>query len=221
MAAEARPEYSYIVRKKGSLKSRLVRATSVCFAVGKGVVYVVGLAVVLALTIGIASEALAGNGDPFRLGRSNTASNVTKLIKSGVGPALDISVDRGPPLKVDSDELVTDLNADEVDGRSFECPAGMIFHEAACIEATARGPASYHPASSDCRDEGRRLPTPAELQTFRTRSGHDFTGSYELPVEEDMTDSSFNAVIVEPSSGQHNLTPVGSIWKYRCVASPT
>lgn len=182
--------------------------------------FVVGLTVVLAMTIGIASEALAGNGDPFRLGRPNTASNVTKLIKSGAGPALDLSVDRGAPLKVDSDERVTDLNADEVDGQSLECPAGTIFHEAACIEATARGPASYSTASPDCRDEGRRLPTAAELQTFRNRSGHDFTGSYELTVEQDLTDSTTLVVIVEPSSGQLNHTPFGGICKYRCVASP-
>lgn len=203
------------------MKTVLTRAFSVCFVVGKGLVFAVGLAVVLGLTIGIATEALAGNGDPFRLGRSNTAGNVTKLIKNGAGPALDISVDRGAPLEVDSDERVDRLNVDRVDGQSLECPAGTIFHEAACIESTARGPASYSTASPDCLDEGRRLPTPAELQTFRRRSGHDFTGTFELTVEQDLTDSTAFVVVVQGSSGSYNHTPYGGIWKYRCVASPS
>jgi hypothetical protein len=82
----------------------------------RGTSMVLGLAVMLALVIGVASMALAGNGDPFTLGQSNLASKVSKLIKSGRGPALELRVDSGTPLKVNSDTKVNNLNADELDG---------------------------------------------------------------------------------------------------------
>lgn len=84
--------------------------------VGKATTFTIGLAVIVALTVGVATTALAGNGDPFKLGKSNTASKVSKLIKSGAGPALQLQVDSGAPLAVNSDEKVTNLNADSVDG---------------------------------------------------------------------------------------------------------
>lgn len=86
--------------------------------VGRATVFLLGLAVILAAVMGMASMALAANGKPFILGKSNIATKVSKLAKSGVGPALDLRVDSGPPLAVNSDERVANLNADEVDGKS-------------------------------------------------------------------------------------------------------
>jgi hypothetical protein len=84
---------------------------------GKATTFTVGLAVILALTVGFATTVLAANGNPFVLGKSNTATKVSKLIKSGVGPALELQVGSGAPLKVNSETKVDKLNADTVDGR--------------------------------------------------------------------------------------------------------
>jgi hypothetical protein len=49
--------------------------------VGKATTFTISLEVIVALTVGLVTTALAGNGDPFKLGKSNTASKVSKLIK--------------------------------------------------------------------------------------------------------------------------------------------
>jgi hypothetical protein len=87
--------------------------------VGRATVFLIGLAVILALLFGAASTALGTNGKPFLLGKRNGATNVSTLIKRGVGPALNLKVRDGqPPLAVDSSRKVANLNADEVDGLS-------------------------------------------------------------------------------------------------------
>jgi hypothetical protein len=87
--------------------------------VGRATIFLVGLAVILALLFGVASAALGANGNPLILGKAaNTASKITGLVKSGAGPALRLKVDSGPPLAVTSSEQVPNLNADYVDGRS-------------------------------------------------------------------------------------------------------
>jgi hypothetical protein len=87
--------------------------------VGKATVFLVGLAVILALVFGAATAALGANGKPLILGKAaNAASKVTGLVKRGAGPALSLKVDSGPPLSVNSGEQVPNLNADLVDGRS-------------------------------------------------------------------------------------------------------
>ena len=75
------------------------------------------LAVVAALTLALASAALGADGDFFRIGQSNFASSVSKLIKTGAGPALDLQVGSGPPLKVNSSAKVVNLNADRLDDK--------------------------------------------------------------------------------------------------------
>lgn len=52
--------------------------------VGRATVFMVGLAVILAVVFGVASMAFAGNGDAFKLGRNNTASALSKRITNGV-----------------------------------------------------------------------------------------------------------------------------------------
>jgi hypothetical protein len=103
--------------------------------VGRVTTYVVGLAVVLSLTVSVTTTALAGTGVGaiFNLGQLNTVGAVSKLVGSVAGPslqidnnstgkgatALDLQTEAGrPPMKVDSDERVVNLNADEVDGKS-------------------------------------------------------------------------------------------------------
>ncbi len=56
--------------------------------VGRATVFTVGLAVTLALMLGVATAALAAvPGDPFKLGRSNAINRLTALV-GGVDSAL-------------------------------------------------------------------------------------------------------------------------------------
>lgn len=101
--------------------------------VGRATVFLVGLAVILVLLFGVASMALAKDGDPWLLGRSNVATAITSLGgQLGVnGPmvritnnnadandtALALNVQDGEaPMRVNSDKMVRNLNADKIDG---------------------------------------------------------------------------------------------------------
>jgi hypothetical protein len=67
--------------------------------------------------VGINLAAYSATGDGFLLGKKNKADKVTKLIKKGDGSALSLKTDSSsPPLKVTSDEKVTNFNADLIDG---------------------------------------------------------------------------------------------------------
>jgi len=95
----------------------MIRSTaSKVMWVGKATVFLVGLAVVLALVVGVTSTALGANGDFFKVGKTNFASAVSTLSKSGAGPALSLKVDSGAPLAVNSSNKVANLNADKLDG---------------------------------------------------------------------------------------------------------
>jgi hypothetical protein len=84
--------------------------------VGRTVSMVFGLALVLALVLGVAAAAFGANGDFFKVGRANLASAVSTLTKSGTGPALKLQVDSGAPMAVNSSTKVANLNADKLDG---------------------------------------------------------------------------------------------------------
>jgi hypothetical protein len=103
--------------------------------VGRATVFMVGLAVILAVAFGVASAAFGANGDNFILGQTNVATLTTRLAgPNGVnaGPmlevqnsnadsndwALSLKVDRNePPLTVNSSAKVPSLNADLLDGQ--------------------------------------------------------------------------------------------------------
>ena len=85
--------------------------------VGRATVFLVGLAVILALVVGVTSTALGADGRAFLLGKTNLATTVSTLVKQGTGPALSLRVDSGPPLAVNSSGKVTNLNADTLDGK--------------------------------------------------------------------------------------------------------
>jgi hypothetical protein len=102
--------------------------------VGRATVFLMGLALILALVFGMASTAFGANGGNFILGSlNNTATAITKLTGTvGGGPALqvsnpstatgstalDLQVTTGKaPMKVNSSTKVTNLNADKLDGQ--------------------------------------------------------------------------------------------------------
>jgi hypothetical protein len=109
--------------------------------VGRAPVFLVGLSVIVALVLGVASRALGANGDTFIIGNglSDTVKNIatlpTKLTMQGTGsgPALQVtqqSTNTGAsgigvtvpsgkaPLRVNSSAgKATNLNADKLDGQ--------------------------------------------------------------------------------------------------------
>jgi hypothetical protein len=103
--------------------------------VGKATVFLVGLAVIMALVLSVSSAALAGTGvgATFNLGKQNTVNRLSQLLgstdnallnidNSNGGPsatALSLKVEPGlAPMTVNSSTQVSNLNADLVDGRS-------------------------------------------------------------------------------------------------------
>ena len=60
--------------------------------VGRATVFLVGLVVVLAVMLGVASAALAGTGvgAAFNLGKTNTVNAMSSLVGSVAGPSLKI-----------------------------------------------------------------------------------------------------------------------------------
>ena len=93
---------------------------------------VVGLAIMLALVVGVASAGFGATGGNFILGKANSAGAVSKLTASVAGPALQLVNQSGasgatalglnvasgkPPLKVNATAgKATNLNADKLDG---------------------------------------------------------------------------------------------------------
>jgi hypothetical protein len=135
-------------RAKKESESAMIRgALSKVMWVGKATVFLVGLAVILALVFGVAFTALGANGQNFILGSlNNRATAITKLTGTVGGPALRVSnptADDGStaldlevasgmaPMNVNSSTKVTTLNADLLDGKNstaFVQGDGKITH---------------------------------------------------------------------------------------------
>jgi hypothetical protein len=107
-------------------------AASKVMWVGRTAATIFGLALVLALIFGVATMAFAAAaGDPFRLGLANRINALTTLVGSSSGAmlaidndstattarALDLRVEPDrTPMRVNSDKVVPNLNADQLDG---------------------------------------------------------------------------------------------------------
>ena len=116
-------------------------ATRKVMCVVRGMALFGGAAVTLALLLGVGTAALAAvPGDPFKLGQNNTINALTRLTADSNGAAMrvqntnaginDTALDLivqpfEAPMKVNSDRLVTNLNADSLDGAD----ATQIGHE--------------------------------------------------------------------------------------------
>ena len=120
-------------------------------------------------------------------------------------------------------------DADTLEGKdssafqsSNPCPSGTLFHEGACVETAKRGPAAFPNAESVCLQAGRRLPTVAELQTFRLREGQDFDAAeYTSQAWTDANGSTRpNVVMLVNPSGTQTPTSVLAGAAFRCVAAP-
>src|SRR5215218_9200609 len=128
-----------------------------------------------------------------------------------------------------ADSATSAADADLLDGKdssefqpSDPCPDGTLLHEGACIETAKRCPAAFPNAESVCLQAERRLPTVAELQTFRLRGGQDFgTAEYTSQAWTDATGSTRpDMVMLVNPSGAQTPTSVFASAAFRCVAAP-
>lgn len=102
--------------------------------IGRATALALGVAVMLALVVGLASTAFGANGDAWKLGKGNVATRVTalagnlgvngpmvRLINNNAGAddtALELRVGSGEaPMRVNSTTKVESLNADLLDGQ--------------------------------------------------------------------------------------------------------
>ncbi|HEX2739547.1 MAG TPA: hypothetical protein VHM69_03810 [Rubrobacter sp.] len=107
------------------------RVRSGAIRLGRKTIFALGLAVILAVVLGVATTALAAvPGDPFRLGRINsidrlstlagtTANAMLRVDNDGTGPALSLGAGANrPPIVVNAAAgTATNLDADQLDGQ--------------------------------------------------------------------------------------------------------
>lgn len=182
---------------------------------GRAVVMLLVFAVVGASLLGMATTVGAGNGDPFKLGQKNTATKSSTLVakvassaallikNSGGGPALDLRVGSGqPPLAVNSSTVVTNLNADQVDGKSAAAfVANNIYKNESAVDAgTALGDGTFSAAQA-C-DPGDVLlsggpaninPTSTLLETFPSPGS---TRSWSVRINKNGQNDNFSVVVL-------------------------
>lgn len=185
--------------------------------VGRATVFLVGLAVILALVLGLTTAALAGTGvgDVFNLGKKNTVNRLSQLVgttdnamlridnnSGGAGAtALNLQVEPGiTPMKVNSSTQVTNLNADQVDGLSASAFVRNSVY-------TAEDPISTGTLLGDgtrivnksC-DAGDRLlsggPANIDAGTILLESFPFGTATWRARIQNDGTLDSFNVVVL-------------------------
>ncbi|HEX6708729.1 MAG TPA: hypothetical protein VF068_00230 [Rubrobacter sp.] len=144
---------------KSGVRSRAIE-------VGRATVFAVGLAVILAVVLGVASTALpAVPGDPFRLGRMNSIDRLSTLVgttanamlrvdNNGTGPALSLEAGAGnPPVVVNAAAgKATNLDADELDGQDSSALLPAEIYEGSTTQTISPGSSSGTTATCDTQD---------------------------------------------------------------------
>jgi len=149
-------------------------AVSKVMWVGRATVFMVGLAVTLALVLGVATTALGATGASFILGKPNSAETPTSLVstlskatqaalsvtnKSG-GPALSLGVLSGKaPIKVNATAgTATNLSADKLDGKDSTEFLGKTEKAADSAHADSADHATTADSATSANSAG--MPTP-------------------------------------------------------------
>jgi hypothetical protein len=186
----------------------LKRATGKVMWVGRATLFLVGLSVIVGLVFGLASVAIGADGESFVIGQLNTAQSTSTLDKSGAGPALDLRVDSGPPLAVNSGAKVGGLNADKLDGKNATQIAdnGLL----RTIQFSARNSVSPKTVQSSC-PAGKAV-TGAGYEILGGRHGDPPNEQTDVVV--DRVQLGFDSVLVEASEVQ----PAHSDWAVTVTA---
>ena len=146
--------------------------------------FLVGLAVILAVILGVASMAFARDGQSFILGDRNVAQSVSTLVKQGAGPALDLRVSSGAPLRVNSANKVANLNADQLDGKDQRAFADVNELDAATVISRW----STLPTQGTYTSEGGTLVISAAGSGFRSDSNTRTVGDIGMRILVDGTE---------------------------------
>lgn len=202
----------------------LRRAAGKAMAVGRFASAVFGLALVLALAVGVGTAALAAvPGDPFKLGRTNTVNNAfTRLVGSNPGDAmlkvdndssaggsraLDLRVEPGQaPINVNSDAgKAANLDADRLDGKGAE-EIGVNGLERV-VEVSASNSASGKFAFAECPAGKVVVGTGYGLNGFAIGSGPNLQTSVVMDEVRSTTDTQVlaSAVEEEPYAGNWSV----------------
>lgn len=142
------------------------RVRSRAIEVGRATVFAFGLAIILAVVLGVASTALAAvPGDPFRLGRMNSIDRLSTLVGStanamlrvdnnGTGPALSLEAGAGnPPVVVNAAAgKATNLDADELDGQDSSAFLPAEIYEKSTTQTISPDSSSGTTATCDTQD---------------------------------------------------------------------
>jgi hypothetical protein len=124
------------------------------------------------------------------------------------------------------------LSAGELQQR---CPAGTVYSSGACIERTARAPATYSIAANTCQTEAfkgfaefsGRLPTWIELYRTMNRGGDPALtppGELTADIADVQPDGTVMAIVLTTATGRSALAPdsgmEGGARPYRCAMDP-
>jgi hypothetical protein len=175
--------------------------------VGRATVFLVGLSMILAVVLGVATMAFAANGGAWRLGRNNVATAITRLGgMAGVdGPmlrltnnnaatndtALDLKVQSGePPMTVNSSAKVANLNSDQLDGKDSDQFATRLY---ALIQGS----------------NGSLVRGNGVTAQFKTASPS--AGGYEVIFDRNVTNCLYVATLASEIAGRGGDGPAGEI----------
>jgi hypothetical protein len=175
--------------------------------VGRATVFLVGLSMMLAVVLGVATMAFAANGGAWRLGRNNVATAITRLGgMAGVdGPmlrltnnnaatndtALDLKVQSGePPMTVNSSAKVANLNSDQRDGKDSDQFSTRLY---ALIQGS----------------NGSLVRGNGVTAQFKTASPS--AGGYEVIFDRNVTNCVYVATLASEIAGRGGDGPAGEI----------
>jgi hypothetical protein len=107
---------------------------------------------------------------------------------------------------------------------SPKCPQGMtLFNQTVCVDAVARGTASWFNAMAACSNLGYRLPTEGEWQIARSLVENSSAWTEVGYREGTATVGPDVAIAIEHQSGSHfmRVHAVGAVILYHCATVPT
>jgi hypothetical protein len=109
---------------------------------------------------------------------ANVMSTIAVFVALGLGTAWALERNSVESKHIAPD-AVKGVDTKEASLSGFKCAPGTRYHAGTCFETASRPSDDWLAANNDCTDEDGRLPTVAELQTFRHTDGITLSGGSE------------------------------------------